>query len=260
MPPPIPPPVIIKAQSPIPPPAQAVLAEADRPGSAHLRPLRFVLAAALLVLPTICGVFVWENTPHRMASLNASSEGSNLEESQNPARENPALVTPVRYSPAAVDVQAPAESGSIGSGAENGESPLSKDQDRHQIASWDSFDKPNPEIDKPNQKTSSEKNVSEPSSRLVPLEKTDTPNLSQIPAEIKSTTPNTTSDHQTQDAEELFSLAPQEAAATCDANRKLGTVIQWMEDPKQAAELAEQQGKLVFMILVSGNFAREEFT
>ena len=40
----------------------------------------------------------------------------------------------------------------------------------------------------------------------------------------------------------------------------LGTRIVWAESPEEAASLAEKQGKLVFLIHVSGNFERAEFT
>ena len=46
----------------------------------------------------------------------------------------------------------------------------------------------------------------------------------------------------------------------CGPFRKLGTAIDWADNAKQAAQLARQQNKLVFLIQVSGNFAREEFT
>ena len=42
--------------------------------------------------------------------------------------------------------------------------------------------------------------------------------------------------------------------------RTLGTALEWAETPDQALQLAREQGKLVFLIQVSGNFAREEFT
>jgi hypothetical protein len=42
--------------------------------------------------------------------------------------------------------------------------------------------------------------------------------------------------------------------------RELGTAIHWEKTPDIAAQLAKEQGKLVFLLQVSGNFAREEFT
>ena len=41
---------------------------------------------------------------------------------------------------------------------------------------------------------------------------------------------------------------------------KLGTAITWAHSPDAAWRAAVDQGKLVFMIQVSGNFARPEFT
>ena len=45
-----------------------------------------------------------------------------------------------------------------------------------------------------------------------------------------------------------------------DADRKLGTKITWMQSPDEAMRAASDETKLVFMIQVSGNFARQEFT
>lgn len=50
------------------------------------------------------------------------------------------------------------------------------------------------------------------------------------------------------------------AATPATADRTLGTAIHWMESPDAASRAATEQGKLVFMIQVSGNFARQEFT
>jgi hypothetical protein len=44
------------------------------------------------------------------------------------------------------------------------------------------------------------------------------------------------------------------------ADRKLNTALEWSSTPQQAAELAAREGKLVFLIHVSGNFARPGFT
>lgn len=53
-------------------------------------------------------------------------------------------------------------------------------------------------------------------------------------------------------------------SATADGqpsqDRKLGTAITWMPTPDAASRAAADEGKLVFMIQVSGNFARQEFT
>ncbi len=40
----------------------------------------------------------------------------------------------------------------------------------------------------------------------------------------------------------------------------LGTAIHWVTTPDEAGKLAEKEHKLVFLIQVSGNFARQEFT
>ena len=53
--------------------------------------------------------------------------------------------------------------------------------------------------------------------------------------------------------------AKDEIAEVCQGE-KLGTTVNWYEDMKEASRLAREQGKLLFVIHVSGNFAREEFT
>ena len=45
-----------------------------------------------------------------------------------------------------------------------------------------------------------------------------------------------------------------------EGDRKLGTAITWAESPDAAWRDARDEGKLVFLIQVSGNFARQEFT
>lgn len=45
-----------------------------------------------------------------------------------------------------------------------------------------------------------------------------------------------------------------------DIDPKLGTAITWMPTPDAAWRAAKEDDKLVFMIQVSGNFARQEFT
>jgi hypothetical protein len=55
------------------------------------------------------------------------------------------------------------------------------------------------------------------------------------------------------------------AGATCSASATsslptLGTAVHWMPSPDEAVKLAEKERKLVFLIQVSGNFAKEEFT
>lgn len=54
--------------------------------------------------------------------------------------------------------------------------------------------------------------------------------------------------------------APGSGEQATDADRKLGTAITWMPTPDAAWHAAVDEGKLVFMIQVSGNFARQEFT
>jgi hypothetical protein len=55
-------------------------------------------------------------------------------------------------------------------------------------------------------------------------------------------------------AEGVCSASPGSALPT------LGTTVHWMPTPDAAGKLAEKEHKLVFLIQVSGNFAREEFT
>lgn len=66
-----------------------------------------------------------------------------------------------------------------------------------------------------------------------------------------------------------FALASTET--TCDSgtckiasarplDRKLDTALEWSSSPQEAAKLAEREGKLVFLIQVSGNFAQPGFT
>ncbi|MFQ5731713.1 MAG: hypothetical protein ACE5KM_07145 [Planctomycetaceae bacterium] len=49
-------------------------------------------------------------------------------------------------------------------------------------------------------------------------------------------------------------------AESCGSEPSLGTSLHWVAEPAKAARIAKRQGKLVFLIQVSGNFAREEFT
>lgn len=50
------------------------------------------------------------------------------------------------------------------------------------------------------------------------------------------------------------------ADVASEGDRKLGTAINWMPSPDAAWRAAVDEEKLVFMIQVSGNFARQEFT
>lgn len=45
-----------------------------------------------------------------------------------------------------------------------------------------------------------------------------------------------------------------------ETDPKLGTAITWMKSPDDAWRAAKDDKKLVFLIQVSGNFARQEFT
>lgn len=56
------------------------------------------------------------------------------------------------------------------------------------------------------------------------------------------------------------SSATADSGQATDADCKLGTAVTWMKSPDEAAKVASNQDKLVFMIQVSGNFARQEFT
>jgi hypothetical protein len=60
-------------------------------------------------------------------------------------------------------------------------------------------------------------------------------------------------------------------AAQCDSgtcqvvpvsrsDHKFNTALEWETSPEQAAERAKREGKLVFLIHVSGNFAQPGFT
>jgi hypothetical protein len=50
------------------------------------------------------------------------------------------------------------------------------------------------------------------------------------------------------------------AARVCSANRSLDTALTWAKSPAEAADLASREGKLVFLIHVSGNFEDPGFT
>jgi hypothetical protein len=61
--------------------------------------------------------------------------------------------------------------------------------------------------------------------------------------------------------EAVVSETKLKAPETCTApTNDLGTAIHWIADTQEAADLAKTEDKLVFLIQVSGNFAREEFT
>jgi hypothetical protein len=50
------------------------------------------------------------------------------------------------------------------------------------------------------------------------------------------------------------------AGPVCSADRSLRTALVWAKSPQQAAEQARREGKLVFLIHVSGNFEDPGFT
>lgn len=50
------------------------------------------------------------------------------------------------------------------------------------------------------------------------------------------------------------------AAPVCSADRSLRTALVWAKSPQEAAEQARREGKLVFVIHVSGNFEDPGFT
>jgi hypothetical protein len=58
------------------------------------------------------------------------------------------------------------------------------------------------------------------------------------------------------------SLAPPACAGACPPSdsRDLGTALLWAQTPEEAAERAKDEGKLVFLIHVSGNFESPGFT
>ncbi len=51
--------------------------------------------------------------------------------------------------------------------------------------------------------------------------------------------------------------------ATADpltSDHRYGTALDWLDTPQAAGKQADQQKKLVFLIQISGNFTRQEFT
>ena len=53
---------------------------------------------------------------------------------------------------------------------------------------------------------------------------------------------------------------PAEACASCAEDARQGTAIVWHDAARAAGKLAEEEGKLLFLIHVSGDFAAAEFT
>ena len=64
----------------------------------------------------------------------------------------------------------------------------------------------------------------------------------------------------TPDSEQTVTPCSEQTSTEVCTGEKLGTAIAWYDDAEVAARIAKEQGKLVFLIQVSGNFAREEFT
>ena len=64
----------------------------------------------------------------------------------------------------------------------------------------------------------------------------------------------------TPDSEQTATPDSEQTSTEVCTGEKLGTAIAWYDDAEVAARMAKEQGKLVFLIQVSGNFAREEFT
>jgi hypothetical protein len=54
------------------------------------------------------------------------------------------------------------------------------------------------------------------------------------------------------------SNTPEAQVAPC--GQSYGTALTWASSPPEAGKLAKTQNKLVFVMHISGNFAREEFT
>jgi hypothetical protein len=74
-----------------------------------------------------------------------------------------------------------------------------------------------------------------------------------MPAGANATTPTVANDVP-------LPMLPVCDAEVCKPQRKLDTALVWAESINEAAALANEQGKLVFLIHVSGNFEIEEFT
>ena len=60
-------------------------------------------------------------------------------------------------------------------------------------------------------------------------------------------------------AKQRQTVLPDVCDETCE-NRKFGTLLTWSPSAAQASKRAIEFSKLVFLIHISGNFAREEFT
>ena len=53
---------------------------------------------------------------------------------------------------------------------------------------------------------------------------------------------------------------PKAADVTAEGCRNFGTAIDWVTSPQEAARLARQESKLLMVMHLSGNFAKEAFT
>jgi hypothetical protein len=57
------------------------------------------------------------------------------------------------------------------------------------------------------------------------------------------------------------SAFPQQCSAqVCTKDRSLGTALTWAQSPAEASKQAQQSGKLVLLLHVSGNFEHPGFT
>lgn len=95
------------------------------------------------------------------------------------------------------------------------------------------------------------------SARVPYAKNQSTKSAANVPARSPSaTSPMATTATDALDGQGGVCAVPGKAAD----DRKLGTAITWAETPDAAARAAFADKKLVFMIQVSGNFARQEFT
>ncbi len=87
----------------------------------------------------------------------------------------------------------------------------------------------------------------------------ETPDALIVQEPSRNATPDSLSDVLAQPAHSGSSVAVCEDRA-CSGDRTFGTTLTWARSAEEAAEQAAQEGKLVFLMLVSGNFERDVFT